>query len=493
LADKDNPVETFRHALASATRALSGEPEAEVSFTGDAPTAAGKSIKAPLPGRQLSARDIAEARGFADAAALKLKHHNEAMHARGQPTDDIARAVFDAAEQARVEALGARAMEGVRANLAGLTDMRLRTDPLVRARTREEVPLSSAVGLLVRERLTGEAPPPGAKAGLDLVAAWIEERAGGDLDALALALDDQRAFADLVGKVLRDLELTEELPPADDAAEGGDEDEGGDGSDAGEQDQEDQNEGGGESEIRGKPEEAEGEDEDQDGAPDQGFDESESGMGEEGEPGIMPVRPNRPLSDLPPQFDYRSFTTRFDEVVGASDLCDEEELGRLRSYLDQQLTQLQGAVTKLANRLQRRLMAQQSRSWAFDQEEGLLDAARLARVIVNPAHSLSYKVEQETDFRDTVVSLLIDNSGSMRGRPISIAAISADILARTLERCGVKVEILGFTTRAWKGGQARETWLSEGRPPHPGRLNDLRTSSTSRPTSPGAAPARASA
>jgi cobaltochelatase CobT len=474
LADKDNPVETFRHALASATRALSGEPEAEVSFTGDAPTAAGKSIKAPLPGRQLSARDIAEARGFADAAALKLKHHNEAMHARGQPTDDIARAVFDAAEQARVEALGARAMEGVRANLAGLTDMRLRTDPLVRARTREEVPLSSAVGLLVRERLTGEAPPPGAKAGLDLVAAWIEERAGGDLDALALALDDQRAFADLVGKVLRDLELTEELPPADDAAEGGDEDEGGDGSDAGEQDQEDQNEGGGESEIRGKPEEAEGEDEDQDGAPDQGFDESESGMGEEGEPGIMPVRPNRPLSDLPPQFDYRSFTTRFDEVVGASDLCDEEELGRLRSYLDQQLTQLQGAVTKLANRLQRRLMAQQSRSWAFDQEEGLLDAARLARVIVNPAHSLSYKVEQETDFRDTVVSLLIDNSGSMRGRPISIAAISADILARTLERCGVKVEILGFTTRAWKGGQARETWLSEGRPPHPGRLNDLR-------------------
>jgi cobaltochelatase CobT len=474
LADKDNPVETFRHALASATRALAGEPEAEVSFTGDAPTASGKSIKAPLPGRQMSARDIAEARGFADAAALKLRHHNAAMHARGQPTDDIARAVFDAAEQARVEALGARAMAGVRANLSGLTEMRLRTDPLVRARTREEVPLSSAVGLLVRERLTGEAPPEAARAGMKLVGEWIESKAGADLDALALALDDQRAFADLVGKVLRDLDLTEELPSADEAAEGGDEDQGGDGSETGEEDQEDESEGGGESEIRGKPEESEGADEDEAGAPDQGFDESESGMGEEGEPGIMPVRPNRPLSDLPPQFDYRAFTTRFDEVVGASDLCDEEELGRLRSYLDQQLTQLQGAVTKLANRLQRRLMAQQSRSWAFDQEEGLLDAARLARVVVNPAHSLSYKVETETDFRDTVVSLLIDNSGSMRGRPISIAAISADILARTLERCGVKVEILGFTTRAWKGGQARETWLTEGRPPHPGRLNDLR-------------------
>src|SRR3712207_4730400 len=202
--------------------------------------------------------------------------------------------------------------------------------------------------------------------------------------------------------------------------------------------------------------------------------EGEEGQGDEGEEGMLPVRPNRPLSDLPPQFDYRIFTTQYDEVVGAAELCDEEELGRLRAYLDQQLVHLQGTVTKLANRLQRRLMAQQSRSWDFDQEEGLLDAARLARVVVNPEHSLSYKIERDTEFRDTVVSLLIDNSGSMRGRPISIAAISADILARTLERCGVKVEVLGFTTRAWKGGQSREKWLSEGRPAQPGRLNDLR-------------------
>jgi cobaltochelatase CobT len=197
-------------------------------------------------------------------------------------------------------------------------------------------------------------------------------------------------------------------------------------------------------------------------------------MGDDGDEGMMPVRPNRPLSDLPPQFDYRAYTSQFDEVIAARELCDDEELTRLRAYLDQQLVHLQGAVTKLANRLQRRLMAQQNRSWDFDQEEGLLDAARLARVVVNPAHSLSYKIERDTDFRDTVVSLLIDNSGSMRGRPISIAAISADILARTLERCGVKTEILGFTTRAWKGGQSREHWLAGGRPGHPGRLNDLR-------------------
>ena len=170
----------------------------------------------------------------------------------------------------------------------------------------------------------------------------------------------------------------------------------------------------------------------------------------------------------------RVFTTRFDEMVEASELCDAEELNRLRAYLDQQMAQLQGVVTRLANRLQRRLMAQQARSWEFDQEEGMLDAARLARVVVSPAHSLSYKIERETEFKDTVVSLLIDNSGSMRGRPISIAATCADIMARTLERCGVATEVLGFTTRAWKGGQSREAWLAEGRPPNPGRLNDLR-------------------
>ncbi len=474
MAERDSPVEAFRHALASATRALAGEPEAEVSFTSDNPSTQGKSIKAPMPGRTMSARDVAEARGFADAAALKLRHHDPKLHARSQPGDDVARAVFDAAEQARVEALGARAMEGVRANLDGLTEMRLRTDPLVRARTREEVPLSSAVGLLVRERLTGQAPPEAARAGLKLVADWIEDKAGADLDALALALDDQRAFADLVGKLLRDLELTEAVPPGDDPSDGGDEDEGGESEAEGDDDADGDSAQDGEAEIRGQPEEGEGDSEDEGSATDQDYDESEGGLGDDAESGVMPQRPNRPLSDLPPSFDYKVFTTRFDEVISAADLCDEEELGRLRSYLDQQLVHLQSAVTKLANRLQRRLMAQQSRSWAFDQEEGLLDAARLARVIVNPAQSLSYKVELDTEFRDTTVTLLIDNSGSMRGRPISIAAISADILARTLERCGVKVEILGFTTRAWKGGQARETWLSEGRPPTPGRLNDLR-------------------
>ncbi|HYJ53628.1 MAG TPA: cobaltochelatase subunit CobT [Allosphingosinicella sp.] len=473
---EDNPLESFRQALAGATRAMARDAEVELGFTSDVPAVTGKSIKAPMPGRTIGAREAAEARGFADAAALRLRHHNARLHARHAPADEVARAVFDAVEQARVEALGARGMAGVRSNLGHLAELRLRTDPLVRARNREEVPLGSALGLIARERLTGEAPPEAAREGLALVADWIEEKAGADLDALGLAIDDQQAFAALATKLLRDLELIEGEADADLDPEAADEGEGDDeaeGAEDDDSDQEDESSGRGEAEIRGEAEQ-DGDESSEDDWSEQEMDESADALGEEGEEGMLPIRPNRPLSDLAPRFDYRTFTEQYDEEIAATELCDEEELGRLRAYLDQQLVHLQSAVTKLANRLQRRLMAQQSRSWDFDQEEGLLDVARLARVIVNPAQSLSYKVERETEFRDTVVSLLLDNSGSMRGRPISIAAISADILARTLERCGVKVEILGFTTRAWKGGQSREKWLADGRPPQPGRLNDLR-------------------
>jgi len=320
-----------------------------------------------------------------------------------------------------------------------------------------------------------EFAPEAARHGLSLVRDWIEEKAGGELDALALALDDQGAFARLATRLLEDLDLIDAEANREDPQDSGDESEG-ENQDPGEgDDDQDGDQGDAEStpEARGEPDEG-GADDGEGGASDDEAASDADGNVDDDESGMLPVRPNQPFSELSPQFDYAAFTTRYDEVIEATELCDEEELTRLRAYLDQQLVHLQGAVTKLANRLQRRLMAQQSRSWDFDQEEGLLDAARLARVVINPTHSLSYKVERDTSFRDTVVTLLIDNSGSMRGRPISIAAISADILARTLERCGVKTEILGFTTRAWKGGQSRETWLAAGRPPAPGRLNDLR-------------------
>ncbi|WP_188054228.1 cobaltochelatase subunit CobT [Sphingosinithalassobacter sp. CS137] len=472
----DSPIDRLRGVLGGAARALAQDAEVELSFTADAPSQSGKSMKVPLPSRTLPREQIAEARGFADGFALRRRHHDSTLHQRGAPKEAIARAVFDAVETARVEALGSRGYAGIADNLEHSLALRLRSDPIARARSRDEVPLSTAIGLMVRERLTGRAAPASAAPGLALVRDWIEEKAGSDLDALPLAIDDQANFAQFVSKLLADLELTEGDMLPDDQDEGGSDDEGTeDGEDQNEEQGEEQSQSG-EGEVEARGEQSEGENEDAEGEQrqDESMDDAEGDPGDDGEEGMMPVRPNRPWSDLPPQFEYRAFTSQFDEVIAATELCDDEELERLRSYLDQQLVHLQGVVTKLANRLQRRLMAQQSRSWDFDQEEGLLDAARLARVVVNPMQSLSYKVERDTDFRDTVVTILIDNSGSMRGRPISIAAISADILARTLERVGVKTEILGFTTRAWKGGQSREKWLAEGRPPQPGRLNDLR-------------------
>jgi cobaltochelatase CobT len=466
------PLDRFRTVLAGTARAIARDPEVEVAFASESGAQGGKLARVASPGPSLAPRLVAEARGAADAVALRLRHHDTKLHGSNAPAEPEARAVFDALEGARVEALGARAMAGVRDNLSELAEARLRSDAITRARTAEEVPLATALGLLARERLTGAAPPDAAARGLALVRDWVEEKAGGDLDALTLALDDQAAFAALARKLLEDLDLAaSEDKPEEEPDEGGEDEEGEDqGEDESEDQEQDAGPQGGDMEQRAEQDQSEDQQDDYETEDD--TDEAAE-PGEQGDASAAP-RPNRRSNEPELSGDYRAFTTRFDEVVEASDLCDEEELNRLRAYLDTQLGQLTGVVTRLANRLQRRLMAQQARSWDFDQEEGLLDAARLARVIVSPGHSLSYKVERETEFKDTVVSLLIDNSGSMRGRPISIAAISADILARTLERCGVATEVLGFTTRAWKGGQSREHWLGEGRPPHPGRLNDLR-------------------
>ncbi len=467
------PLDRFKSVLTGTARAIAREPEVELAYTADAPTQAGKNLRVPMPGRALPAEQVAEARGFADGFALKLRLHDAATHAKRAPVPPVARAVFDAIETTRVEALGSKGMAGMRDNLSHALDMRMRSDPIARAKARDEVPLSTAVALLLRERLTGEAPPANTETGLNLVRDWIEDKGGADMDALGLVLDDQAAFASLATRLLEDLALIEgDLAPDDEPDDGDDEGEedGNDEADSGEDEAE------GSSQVEQRGETGESDDSDGEGESEgQELDDDDAAEGGDGEQeGMLPVRHNRPPAELTPGFDYKPWTVAYDEVIAADELCDPEELVRLRAYLDQQLLHLQGAVTKLANRLQRKLMAQQSRSWDFDQEEGMLDAARLARIVTSPGHSLSYKIERETEFKDTIVSLLIDNSGSMRGRPISIAAISADIMARTLERCGVKTEILGFTTKAWKGGQARESWLAAGRPPLPGRLNDLR-------------------
>jgi cobaltochelatase CobT len=465
-------IDVFRRVLAGASRAIARDPDVDVAFASEAGPSSGKTARVPSPGPALEPRLVAEARGAADSVALKLRYHDTKLHTSHAPADVEARAVFDALEIARVEALGGRAMGGVRENLSHLTEARVRGDAIVRARTAEEVPLATAVGLIARERLTGEAPPKAALQGLKLIAPWIEDKAAAEFDALALTLDDQPAFAKLSRRLLEDLDLATAEEPADEAQEGG-EDEPGD-EDGGGEEAEQGDEGapaGGDVDMRG--EEVEDGSADDSGAERMEAGDEDSAAGDDLGESLF-ASAGRRNWELAPESDYKAFTTRFDEIVEAQELCDEDELGRLRAYLDQQMASSQSVVTRLANRLQRRLLAQQARSWDFDQEEGLLDAARLARVIVNPAHALSFKIERDIEFRDTIVSLLIDNSGSMRGRPIAIAAICADILTRTLERCGVGSEVLGFTTRGWKGGQSREAWLAAGRPPSPGRLNDLR-------------------
>ncbi|MEO9462577.1 MAG: cobaltochelatase subunit CobT [Marinomonas sp.] len=470
---EETPLDKFKAALTGASRAIGREPEVEVAWSADAPSEAGKNFRVPLPGRNLPPEQVAEARGFADSFALKLRHHNAGLHAMGAPPEPVARACYDAIEMVRYEALGSNNFSGIRENLDSALEVRTASDPITRAQSESEVPVQGALALLLREKLTGQAVPDAAAPAVNMLRDWIEEEAGDSFDDLSELLDDQKAFQKLSLDILEDLDLTHPSDKPDDTDGSDDEDEEGQ-----EEEQQDEDE----AEGKGDPNTAEmaGEmsegDEEGDGEAEMSSDDemAEGEPGEEGEEGMMPVRPNRPNSDFPIDLDYKAFTDKFDEEIAANDLCDAEELDRLRAYLDSQLTGLQGIVTRLANRLQRRLMAQQNRSWDFDQDDGIIDAARLSRVVVAPGTALAYKVEQDIDFKDTVVTLLIDNSGSMRGRPISIAAISADIMARTLERCGVKTEILGFTTRAWKGGQSREAWLADGKPQTPGRLNDLR-------------------
>src|ERR687886_535305 len=467
-------TEPFKKAVAACLRAIARDPEVNVQFAAERPGLSGGKARLPEPARRLDAREAAITRGHADAIALRLACHDPALHRQFQPEGRHARAVFNAVEQARVEAIGASRMTGVAGNLASMLEDRYHRGNFAEITDKADAPLEEAVALLVRERLTGQRPPTSARQVVDLWRDWIEDKAGRNLSRLTGAMEDQRAFALAVRDIIAALDMADELGKTPEDAE---EDEG----------EGQQNEGAEAGEKTGSPAgeemteaeaEASSETEDQEGEAEaqeaEARDMPDDAERTEAERAGEPWRPHPSLANDPDRFDYRVYTTRFDEVVRAEDLCDTEELDRLRSFLDKQLLHLQHVVTRLANRLQRRLMAQQNRSWEFDLEEGTLDSARLTRVVIDPMHPLSFKRERDTDFRDTVVTLLLDNSGSMRGRPITVAATCADILARTLERCGVKVEILGFTTRAWKGGQSRELWLQSGKPANPGRLNDLR-------------------
>ncbi len=471
---KQGPIEEFRQALAFTMRTIACEPDLEVSFSADKAGMTDKKVRLPQVTQELPADEVAIARGTSDAFALRLANHDDALHARYLPQGQLAKAIYETVEQARVEAIGANAMPGMANNLSAMLEQRFVDKKTPSEPTRKESALEDALALLVRERLTGTPPPLAAEPLVDVWRSWVEEKAASELDILASSLHDQEQFAKLSRQVIAALDMADEL--GDDPDPNQDED----GDDADSDDGEPQT---ADDQSQAQESSAAEESDEGDSQSESGIEESlelgDTDMSDEMDPGDTPDgnepwRPELPFASLSNDDFYHVFSNASDETIPAEDLCDPEELTRLRAYLDKQLAQLQGVIARLANRLQRRLMAQQNRSWDFDLEEGVLDSARLTRVVTDPMQPLSFKMEQDTKFRDTVVTLLIDNSGSMRGRPISVAATCADVLARTLERCGVKVEILGFTTKAWKGGEAREKWLADGKPAMPGRLNDLR-------------------
>jgi len=476
-SNKPDTTQAFKTAMGATIRAIGGTAELEVSFTADRPLlTADKARLANLP-RLPTRRDIAVARGQGDAMAMRLASHDATMHRKRAPLDADARAAFDALEQARVESLGCVRMPGMAGNIGEMLEDRLFRANMAEVHERADAPIAEALGLLLRERLAGVPVPPSGQALVELWRKDIESKAGPALDEMSSLFEDQESFARAAKQLLRSLDMSAEGEFDDPDGEGDEgennaEPEQGQGADQapeegqGEQDRPDvpEDEASGDNEETGETEGAEAQLKDMD----------EDAATEAGEEAPMPPPRKDGDAGLSNQFNYKVFTTKYDEIIKASELCPPDELDQLRGQLDKQLENLAGAVARLANKLQRRLMAKQNRSWTFDLEEGLLDTARLTRVVIDPLSALSFKVENDTDFRDTVVTLLIDNSGSMRGRPITIAAICGDILARTLERCGVKVEILGFTTRAWKGGHSRTDWLDAGRPTNPGRVNDIR-------------------
>lgn len=466
--DRDRATRV-RRVIESAFKALSGRADATLDFGSVPQCSASADDRLCLIMRDsaFGIDDLHVLRGASDAAALRIRYHDPHLFPAQSPAETRSAALFDAGEQTRVEAIGSRHWAGVAGNLDAFHEAVSHERSHHLTRGLEATQIGDAFVLWLREKLTGRPVTP---AGRPLLAAWrgdLDDRVGQRAVALRTLLGDQAAY----GAALRDLigDLGLGVRHADGACPCADD------------------------EPRGQAPAAEAEVADNSGAgrvedlvphvdardgdaseetQEREFDALESRKDGDlgGGGGGLPLLFQRQAGRI----DYHPYTVDYDEVVDASKLCDAVELARLRALLDSQVAHTRGLITRLANRLQRRLLAQQLRWWDFDRDEGILDSARLARVVVDPRHALSFKIEKYSTFRDTIVSLLMDNSGSMRGRPIAAAAACTDIIASTLDRCGVKVEILGFTTRAWNGGQSRDKWIVDGQPRYPGRLTDLR-------------------
>jgi len=469
VTNKFSDIDEFKRALTMAMRSISKQDELTVSFGADKGNLSGLKARLPMPNKNMDNDQINSLRGEADSLALYLAHHKEIVDKKYEPQGQNARGIYNILEKVRCDAIGANAMSGVSKNLHQMEVNKIRRKMLSVNNDNPETKMIDALSYMVMERLTGNKIDE-AQEFIEPWKNWIEERANTSIDELVKSFNDQSKYAKITRKLIGDLELGDELgedPEEDDEDEDKDQD-------TPEETIESEESSSSEDETQSDDMEID------DGIPeeDDSMDADMSEMGEESDNDddsmAQAARGRGNDNEARRELPYKIFTEKNDEQIKAVDLCEIDELDKLREYLDQQLNHLQGAVTRLANKLQRKLLAQQNRSWEFDLEEGLLDVSKLTRVIIDPTSPLSFKMEKDIEFRDTIVSLLIDNSGSMRGRPITIAAMCADILARTLERCSVKTEVLGFTTKAWKGGKSREEWIESGKQPAPGRLNDLR-------------------
>ena len=465
---KEDTLDTFKRALSSTVKAIAEDKEIEVVFGGNSPSSEDKIIL-PEINNIFDLDNLSSIRGTADNEALIHKYRNNNTYSEFLPNKEKNKKIYESLENSRIQILGSKYMRGVKSNLLSLYEKNCQEKNYSNVTSQSDLDIENALEIYLKKKNDASLVPKSASHALSYWSKWLDSKIGDSIDGLLKDINDQEQFAQLANKLILDLKLY------------------------------DTNENKDESEDDNKGQQTEELDN-----PDVDETESQSSMSDDdmenteeevqSEESEMPVdENNEEMQDLEddgsenvkPQYkesksietilsEYMVYSNQFDEVITAQDLCEDEELNRLRKYLDQQLKSFQTIISRLANRLQRKLLAKQNRSWEFNIEEGLLDTSRLTRVITDPFYSLSFKKEKDTDFKDTVVSLLIDNSGSMRGRPITVAAMSADILARTLEKCGVKVEILGFTTKAWKGGKSRESWMQNNKPPSPGRLNDLR-------------------
>ncbi|MAJ15354.1 MAG: cobaltochelatase subunit CobT [SAR116 cluster bacterium] len=473
--NKEKKLAEFQNATAATIKAIAPKKlkNREIQFFGNDSRINSKQITIAKANSDFDESVVKKTRGESDKISLKLQYHDNQIHSKLKPTSDLASIIFNLAEDTRIESIGSKKFIGIKDNLQNLIEKKFESNLIAPPGSDDTTSFINAMHLYLRKKLSDSSNPEKSEKTMSVWEPWLEKRVGAFISKLSDNIENQEIFAKNMNYLLT--AIKSELGDLDDSNNDSDDD-----SDENSMDEEN-------SDDENNTSQGESEEENEDGI-ETGIDENtESTAGEnevsdedlennegEGNEELISKQQNN-KNQLDNKSDgYKIFTNKYDEIINAIDLCDGDELLRLRKTLDKQLENLQGAVARLANKLQRKLQARQNRTWEFDLEEGMLDAAKLARVVSNPMFPLSYKIEKDTKFKDTIVSILIDNSGSMRGRPITIAAISADILARTLERCGVKVEILGFTTKAWKGGQSREQWINQGKVTNPGRLNDLR-------------------